>query len=142
MLPYKQYLLPAVTKHVETYLEEPETTYEESRRSNHLPLGHEGKGAAPDTPEGEKELEEISHLAPSTVYRWISWLGEKLDAIEDSCRFSACSGLDIDLTPWLKSSVKICSPNRKKTLIRAAQSLTLLKAKEFSTNLAMARCPP
>jgi hypothetical protein len=142
MLPYKQYLLQAVTHHIENYLEEPGATYEQVRCRNHVPLVREGKVPEPDSTEEEKEREEICHLAPSTVYRWISWLDETLDAIEDSCRLSVASATEHTLSPWLMASPKRCRPNRKKTLIRAAQALSLLKMKPPFTNLATARPPP
>ena len=142
MLPYKQYLLPAVMEHSKAYLEEPEATYQEARCSNHLPLVREGTVAEPDASEDEKEREEIRHLAPSTVYRWISWLDEKLDPIEHSCRLSASSGSGHTLTPWLMAHPKRCRPERKKTLARAAQAVALLKEKLLTTDLATARHPP
>jgi hypothetical protein len=142
MLPYKQYLLQAVTHHTETYLGEPEATYEESRCSNHVPLVRAGAVAEPGSTEEEKELEKICHLAPSTVYRWISWLDESLDAIEHSYLLSAASDVGHTLSPWLMASPKRCRPKRKKTLIRAAQALSLLKSKMPFTNLAIARPPP
>jgi hypothetical protein len=142
MLPYKQYLLPAVMEHSKAYLEEPGATYDVARCSNHLPLVYEGNVAGPDATEGEKELEKLNHLAPSTVYRWISWLDEKLDPIENSCRLSASSGSGHTLTPWLMAHPKRCRPERKNTLIRAAQTVALLKEKRLTTDLATARHPP
>lgn len=142
MLPYKQYLLPAVIELTEAYLKKPEATYDEARCSNHVPLVHQGIIADADSTEEEKTLEEICHLAPSTPYRWVSWLDKALDALERSCRGYADLSAELNLTPWQHAATKRCTPKRLKILVRAAQALALLKGKELSTNLAMARPPP
>jgi hypothetical protein len=140
MLPYKQYLLTAVTHHTESYLEDPEVSYDEARCCNGVPVVYEGMVAEADSTEEEKDREEIRHLAPSTIYRWFSWLDKALDVIEMSRGMGGANAFD--LTPWLMAGSKQCSPKRRKTLIRAAQALALLKGKSNITDLATARPPP
>jgi len=140
MLAYKRYLLPAVIAHTQSYLEQPDTSYGESRKSDHVPLVHEGRVAEPDTPEEDKCLEEPSRLAPSTVYRWVSWLDKMLPLIERSTPVLAQS--ERNFTPWQVSGLKQCRPERRKVLVRARQTLDFLTEKTKTTNLATVHHPP
>lgn len=73
-LPYKRYVKGAVLKSSQRYVEEDQATYQSVIRVNGMPVCYEGQG---------EEIDD-RRLAPSTLRRWVGFLGGMKKTLQEA----------------------------------------------------------
>jgi len=119
-LPRKRYVQSPVLEKAAEYVGTDHTyrrTAEHEEGGCRMPILYDDR-----TPEG---LERASGLAPSTVWRWLSWLGGMPDVFQAACGLIRQKDPNSTLhrQPWVVSPKKHRSEQRRKTLEQAMQVL-------------------
>jgi hypothetical protein len=117
-LPRKRFVQPPVLTKASDYLGT-EHSYRQSVKAEGMPIMYDDRNAVGrKVPEG---------LAPSTVWRWLSWLGgmpDTLRAAWDLIRQKEPNST-LHRQPWAVSAAKYRSPKRRETLVAAMQVLAV-----------------
>jgi hypothetical protein len=121
-LPYKRFVTKVICDHPGTFLGS-DQSYRDSVRLN-------GREVVYDDRQDERLARQAAALAPSTVWRWLSWLG---DSLQDAFRVArqlihertSASVLHREL--WAVSPSKHRSDARRLTLQRALEGLVIAK---------------
>jgi hypothetical protein len=115
-LPRKRFVQPPVLEKVTEYLGT-EHSYRKTVEDKGMPIMYDDREPAQERqPQG---------LAPSTVWRWLSWLGGmpgRLRAAWDLIRQRE-PGSTLHRQPWAVSAAKYRSEQRRETLVAAMQVL-------------------
>ncbi len=78
-IPFKHYSLPQMRERARRYVRDNRISYRKGVTTSAMPLYHaNGKVMSADAGELEKEGEELSTMAHSTLYRWITTLGRRM----------------------------------------------------------------
>ena len=75
-LPYKRYVKGEVLKFCQRYVEEDQATYRSKVRVNGMPVCYEGQG---------EEIDD-RRLVPSTLWRWVDFLGGMKKTLQEALR--------------------------------------------------------
>lgn len=87
-IPRRRYVRQDVEEYPRRYVEDEARTYEEAASEDGRRIVHDADGAlpvrmAPPIP-GMKEEPLPSSLAPSTVWRWVGWLGRQEEVLQEA----------------------------------------------------------
>lgn len=121
-LPFKRFVSQVVCDRSQTFLGT-EQSYRDSVR-------WQGRTLVYDDRQDEKLGREAAALAPSTVWRWLSWLGDQLqDAFGQVRQLIRSRTADSTLhrESWSVSPYKFRSEARRLTLQRAVEGLVIAK---------------
>lgn len=138
-IPHKRYVRLDIEERSQKYVEDKARTYadavsEGGRRIIHTADGVLPVRMAPARP-GMKDDELTSGLAPTTVWRWVGWLGQQEDMLREARDLigKRDPSADFHRTIIVVRPAKFRSPERKTLIVTAA---LLLRA------LARIRGPP
>ncbi len=113
-MPGKRFVKQTVVQKSKTYVGR-EFSYRRCVRHDGLPIMYDGPGPA--------DADEPRSLAPSTVWRWLSWLGSLPKTVRAAGRLIRRkeSGCTLHREPWALSPQKYRSQKRRHTLTGAMQ---------------------
>jgi hypothetical protein len=117
-LPRKRFVQPPVLEKVTEYLGT-EHSYRKTVEDKGMPIMYDDREPAQERqPQG---------LAPSTVWRWLSWLGEMPGTLRAAWDLIRQQEPDSTLhrQPWAVSPAKYRSEQRRQTLVEAMQVLAV-----------------
>lgn len=121
-LPFKRFVSQVVCERSQAFLGT-EQSYRDSVRL-------QGRAVVYDDRQDEKLGREAAALAPSTVWRWLSWLGDQLQEpfreVRQLIRSKTPSSA-LHWESWAVSPYKYRSEARRLTLERAVEGLVLAK---------------
>lgn len=119
-LPYKRFVIDVVRDRSKTFLG--------SDQSYRQTVRQQGRAMVYDDRQDEGLARQGAALAPSTVWRWLSWLGDQLPdtwrAVRQLIRARTCDSA-LHREGWGVSPSKHRSEARRLTLQRAVEGLVL-----------------
>lgn len=119
-LPHKRFVSPQIREKAQAFLGS-ELSYRGSVRQEGKPLVYDDRQDHPLARRG-------AALAPSTVWRWLSWLGDGLPRTLQAARQLIAErdrGSALHRETWPVSPCKHRSESRRQTLQRAGEALVL-----------------
>lgn len=101
-----------------------ETSYRQVVRHGGMPILYDDREPASMLPGGKGRA---AGLAPSTVWRWLSWLGGLQNVVREACALvrQKAPGSALHREAWPISARKYRSEARRQALQRAAQTLVI-----------------
>jgi hypothetical protein len=119
-LPDKQFVQPAVVEKAQAYLGT-DHSYRQVVRHQRQAIVYDDR--QPEVP--RRGGEPLIGLAPSTVWRWLSWLGGLSHTLHAACDLirQKAPASALHREPWALSPRKYRSPQRQETLQQAMQLL-------------------
>ncbi len=124
-LPFKRFVTQVVCDRSEIFLG--------TDRSYRRAVQEQGRGLVYDDRQDEALGRQAAALAPSTVWRWLSWLGDSLlDAWQTVRRLirEGTAQSTLHRESWSVSPYKYRSEGRRQTLQRASEGLVIAKVFE------------
>lgn len=121
-VPCKRYLRDEIEKRARTYVRTEGTSYRSAVRDGGLEVVYDDPVAVGSSTEAEKEAEVSRALAPSTLHRWIGWIGACRERWQPVVRLAGQIRREAS-ADWIAISAAKCRSGARKRLLEACALL-------------------